>query len=220
MFNALLPKRCSVCDMHDTHGFCADCRQLLPWIMTGCEICGTELLEVGVCGACQARRPYYDHAVIPFKYREPVSRQIQTLKYHEQLVHASNLGAMICMRVWKDPQPLPEVLIPVPLHSARLRQRGYNQAMEIARWVGKELGIEVNYKLLARVKNTASQTGLGEKERHVNMRGAFQATLPMKYARVGLVDDVVTSGSTVNAAARALKRAGVETVSVWAAART
>ena len=220
VLNALVPERCPVCAVRANRGFCADCRQLLPWIMTGCEICGAELPEVGVCGDCQARRPHYDHAVIPFKYRAPVAEQIQTLKYHRQLRHADTLGAMICGRVWKESCPMPDVLIPVPLHPRRLRQRGFNQALEIARRIGGELGVEVRHSSLARIKNTVSQTGLGERQRRRNVKGAFHAAAAIRHAHVALVDDVVTSGSTADAAARALKRAGVETVSVWAAAKT
>ena len=226
LLDALVPKRCPVCAARAGRGFCDDCRPLLPWIRIGCEICGAELHETGVCGicgvcgSCQARRPYYDHAVIPFKYHAPISDQIQTLKYHRQLRHADDLGAMICRRVWKDPGAAPDVLIPVPLHPRRLRQRGFNQALEIARRIGGELGIEVSHSLLTRVKNTVSQTGLGERQRRRNLTGAFHAAAPIKHAWVALVDDVVTSGSTVNAAARALKAAGAETVSVWAVAKT
>ncbi len=220
LLNSLLPKRCPLCAAHTTQAFCADCRRLLPWITTACEVCGAALHEVGVCGRCQSRPPYYDHAVIPFKYRTPVSTQIQALKYHDQLRYAAALGAMICQRAWKDPRAAPDVLIPVPLHRKRLRQRGFNQALEIARRIGKELGIEVSHSLLERIKNTVPQTTLDKAERRRNVKGAFQTTPTPPPAHVALVDDVVTSGSTVNAAARALKRAGVKTVSVWAAART
>ncbi len=220
LLNALVPERCPVCAVRASPGFCGDCRRLLPWIMTGCEVCGTELYEVGVCGGCQSRRPHYDHAVIPFKYRAPVSDHIQTLKYNRQLRHAGSLGAMICRQVWKDQSPAPDLLIPVPLHPRRLRQRGFNQALEIARRIGAELGIDVSHSALARIKNTVSQTGLGERQRRRNVKGAFQAPAPIRHAHVALVDDVVTSGSTANAAARELKRAGVEMVSVWAAAKT
>ena len=223
MLNALVPDRCPTCHLRAAHanrGFCADCQPLLPWIIIGCEICGVELYEVGVCGSCQTRPPYYDHAVIPFQYRAPVSAQIQTLKYHRQLRHAGSLAAMLCRRVWQDPHPAPDVLIPVPLHPRRLRQRGYNQALEIARFVGRELGVEVSHRLLARIKDTMPQVGLGERERRRNVKGAFQTTTTDLPAHIALIDDVVTSGSTINVAARALKDAGVSIVSVWAAARS
>ena len=176
--------------------------------------------EVGVCGACQARPPKYHRAIIPFQYRAPVAAHIQRLKYNGQLRHADALAAMICRRVWRDSRAPPSLLIPVPLHPRRLRQRGFNQALEIARRIGVELGIKVSHNILARSKNTPTQTGLGERLRRKNVANAFHATAPITHHHVALIDDVVTSGSTVNAAAKALRKAGVETVSVWAAART
>ncbi len=217
---AMLPERCLLCTERIQQPFCIDCMQLLPWIAIGCEICGAQLSEVGVCGRCQAQPPYYDNVIIPFQYRSPIAEQIQRLKYNRKLRYASPLAAMILQRVWKSPQPPPQVLIPMPLHRHRLRQRGFNQALEIAKPIGNQLGIEVNYSLLARIKNTASQTGLNVKQRHKNVRGAFQVMRPITMKHVALIDDVVTSGNTVNTAARALKRAGVKTVSVWAVART
>ena len=217
--DSLLPKRCAVCAKCADGGFCTDCQALLPWIAIACECCGAQLREAGVCGACQKRHPHFDRAIIPFKYRAPVSDKIQTLKYNRQLRHADALGAMICQRARYDAHPPPQVLIPVPLHAKRLRQRGFNQALEIARRVGAQLGIDIDYSTLTRVKNTRPQTGLGELMRRRNVSGAFHAA-STNYAHIALIDDVVTSGSTVNAAARALKRAGVKSVSVWAAATT
>lgn len=222
--NALLPPRCALCRARAGHGFCDDCRPLLPWILAACEVCGAPLPEAaiadaGVCGACQKRRPHYDHALIPFRYGAPVAGQIQSLKYHRQLRFAVGLGAMICARAWKDPRPPPDVLVPVPLHRRRLRARGFNQSLEIARRVGAELGIEVRYEMLARIRHTAPQTSLSRAERQRNVQGAFRAATAVP-AHVALIDDVVTSGSTANAAARELKRAGARMVSIWAAART
>ena len=220
LIDSLLPKRCPLCSTRTNQGFCTNCQQLLPWIISGCEICGSELHEVGVCGNCLSIRPHYDHSVIPFRYSEPVSGKIQALKYHYQLQYVSTLSEMICLRVWKDPYPLPQVLIPVPLHRNRLRQRGFNQALEIAKVIGRQLGIAVNSSLLERDTDTAPQTALGEAERISNLNHAFKATCPIRLAHVALVDDVVTSGSTVNAAARTLKHAGVDTVSILAVATT
>jgi len=225
LLDALLPKRCPLCHARAAHGFCDDCRPLLPWIMAACEVCGAPLPEIAagpessVCGACQKRRPHYDRALIPFRYGQPVSGQIQALKYHAQLRYAAALGAMICARAWKDPRPPPDAIVPVPLHRRRLRARGFNQSLEIARRIGAELGIEVRHDLLARIRHTAPQTSLSRAERPRNVQGAFRAATAAP-AHVALIDDVVTSGSTANAAARELKRAGARTVSIWAAART
>ncbi|MGI9310398.1 MAG: ComF family protein [bacterium] len=222
LLDALLPRRCPICAARG-NGFCPDCRELLPWIVVGCEVCGMELHQAGVCGECQSGRRYYDRAVIPFKYSEPVSAQIKALKYRGQLRHAHDLAAMICTRVWNDSREMPAVLVPIPLHRKRLRQRGFNQSLEVARSIGDELGIEVDHALLARIKHTIPQTGLSKSARAKNVKGAFQANTKAKanaIAHIALVDDVVTSGSTANEAARALKAAGVKTVSIWAAART
>lgn len=223
LLDALLPKRCALCSAHAASGFCVDCWPLLPWITVGCEVCGTELQTAGLCGACQAHPPYYDHAIIPFRYGMPIAGQIQMLKYHNQLYYANALGAMLSQRVWQDPHALPDVLIPVSLHRKRLRRRGFNQALEIARGVGATLGVRVDYRSLHRIKNTYPQTTLRRAERPRNVQGAFRATPRAEYTphykHVALVDDVVTTGSTANAAARALKKSGVETVSIWAVAR-
>ena len=221
LFDALLPPRCALCAAVASGGFCGDCRELLPWISAACEICGAEMQVAGVCGECLAHRPHYDHAVIPFRYRAPIAGQIQTFKYQDRLRNVAPLAAGICARVWQQPTatPLPDVIVPVPLHQKRLRQRGFNQALLLARAVGDELGVDVNGDWLARVKHTKTQTGLGKRARAENVRGAFVAAdRPPPF--VALIDDVVTSGSTVNACARALKNAGVESVGVWAAART
>ncbi|CAJ2376060.1 MAG: Competence protein F [Arenicellales bacterium IbO2] len=221
VFDALLPRRCALCAARAERGFCGDCRQMLPWITRACEICGAELPAgaPGVCGGCQAEEPpSYDRAVIPFRYCEPVAGQIRLLKYRDQLGHAAALGAMLSLHARRARPPHPDALMPVPLHGKRLRLRGFNQAMEIAKSVGRELGIEVRHRELRRIKNTVPQVGLSHAARRSNVRGAFRAS-PLRGMHIALVDDVVTSGSTVDAAARALKRAGAETVSVWAVAR-
>lgn len=224
LLNAFLPERCPVCTDRSARGFCDRCRELLPWILSGCEVCGAALAETvsasGVCGACLTKPPAFNRAVIPFQYRAPVSDHIKTLKYNQRLRHADSLAAMVSRRVWLDSHAPPDVIIPVPLHPRRLRMRGFNQALEIARSIGNELGIKVDHTALARIRHTASQTGLGSRQRRGNVKGAFKAIAPIRGKHVALVDDVVTSGSTAHAAARALKAAGVETVSLWAAARS
>ncbi len=237
-FSAWLPKRCPLCAAPVSSGFCGHCRPLLPWITAACQTCGAELppqdvawhaeqseqteqawlagQSARVCGACLAQPPYYDHAVIPFKYLPPVAEHIRALKYHQQLRFADALGAMICERAALTPRP--DALAPVPLHPRRLRQRGYNQALEIARCMGRRLGIEVCHSSMARIKNTTPQVSLSKTARQRNVQGAFYAAAS-QYRHIAVVDDVVTSGSTVNAAARALRAAGAETISIWAAAR-
>ena len=220
--DALIPKRCQLCATPNRHGICVDCHGLLPWIGVGCEVCGTPLPEAGVCGDCQRQPRHYERGLIPFRYESPIASHIHHLKYNQQLRYADFLGAMMCQQIWQDAGVLPEIIIPVPLHPRRLRQRGFNQALEIARRIGEELGLEVDYTSLLRVKDTVAQVGLSGAARRQNVRGAFRVRnqAAVRGTHVALVDDVVTSGSTVTAAAHALKRAGVTRVSVWAAAKT
>lgn len=135
------------------------------------------------------------------------------------------MGKMLSLWVVKNPAQWPDTIVPMPLHRKRIVQRGFNQATEIARVLNKQLGIAIDQTLLKRVKNTVTQTGLNEKMRQQNMRKAFIGKVcvgknPDSYRHVALLDDVVTSGNTVNAAAKTLIDTGVERVSVWAIAKT
>ncbi len=228
--NFLLPEKCALCRCISNLGFCIKCQKLLPWTECACAVCGIHLHEPGVCGRCQIRRPVYQHSIIPFRYAPPVSTNIQALKYAEQLSYAVAMGKILSLSIAKDPTPWPDLIVPIPLHRKRMAQRGFNQASEIARVLSKQLGIPINYSLIKRVKNTVTQTGLNEKKRQQNMNKAFIGTRhagktstgknATPYQHVALLDDVVTSGSTVNAAAKALLDVGIRYVSVWAIAKT
>ena len=243
--NYLLPEKCALCCCLSNLGFCINCQKLLPWNECVCEVCSIHLPEPGVCGRCQTRRPVYQNSSIPFRYQSPVSEQIQALKYSEQLPYAVAMGKMLALRIAKNtaqwsvrgsvqesvqesvqgPSKYPDTIVPMPLHRKRIAWRGFNQATEIARVLSKQLGIPISHALLKRVKNTVPQTGLNGKMRQQNMINAFVGATnarktPYPHLHVALLDDVVTSGSTVNAATKALLDAGVERVSVWAIAKT
>ncbi len=220
-----MPEKCALCRCVSNLGFCINCQKLLPWTECACEICSIHLSEAGVCGHCQAHRPVYQDSIIPFRYKSPISDQIQALKYSNQLSYAVAMGKMLSLWVVKNPAQWPDTIVPMPLHRKRIVQRGFNQATEIARVLNKQLGIAIDQTLLKRVKNTVTQTGLNEKMRQQNMRKAFIGKVcvgknPDSYRHVALLDDVVTSGNTVNAAAKTLIDTGVERVSVWAIAKT
>jgi ComF family protein len=116
--------------------------------------------------------------------------------------------------------PLPDLILPVPLHRQRLRVRGFNQSLEIARPIGRHFGIPVTSRLCRRVRATPAQTGLDRKTRRKNLRQAFQLNGGVQGQAIALLDDVVTTGSTVTELARLLKRSGASRVDVWAVART
>jgi len=143
------------------------------------------------------------------------------MKFHGSLTAAHALGLLLADRVSEGDGPLPDALLPVPLHPSRLRQRGFNQSSEIACRVGRRLKIPVLRGACRRVRATAPQSSrLNARERRTNVEGAFAACGPLDHLRaVAIVDDVVTTGATVSELARVVRRAGVHRVEVWACAR-
>jgi ComF family protein len=170
-----------------------------------------------LCGACQRKPPPWDAAWAPFRYGWPLDRLEARYKFGRDLA-----GGRTLAELWRRaPAPaLPLLILPVPLHRARLRQRGYNQALELARPLGRALGVPVRHDALLRSRATAAQTELDASSRRRNVRGAFVlsggAALP---PHVALLDDVMTTGATLAECTRVLKRAGVARVDVWALAR-
>ena len=191
-----------------------------------CTICA-DTLDTGVeadikeqrCGHCQTHRPAYDRVSAALRYGEPVDRLIQDLKFNNKLYLAPVLGDILTKYIIDQQRPLPDVLLPVPLHRARLRRRGYNQSLEIARSIGRQLGIKIDPRLAIRTRNTEPQSSLRPTPRARNVRRAFKVAKPIKNRRIALIDDVMTTGHTVNALAEILKKAGAKEVLVWVVAR-
>ncbi len=170
------------------------------------------------CGQCLQRPPPLAEAHAACLYGFPVDRLLPRFKFHHDLA-AGRLLAQLMADAF-GPLPLPQALVPIPLHRARLRQRGYDQALELARPLARLLQLPLLADALRRRRDTAPQSRLDAGQRRRNLRGAFVlqpgATLP---AHVVLVDDVMTTGATLHAAATALRRAGVARVDAWVCAR-
>jgi ComF family protein len=149
-----------------------------------------------------------------------VPQLVGALKFHGRLSCARLLGQYLAGALDEIGAERPELVLPIPLHRARLRERGYNQAVEIAREVGQALNLTVDSASCGRKLATPPQTGLEQRERRKNLRGAFDLCQPIRAHHVAILDDVVTTGSTVTELARLLKRAGIQRVDVWAVART
>jgi len=145
---------------------------------------------------------------------------VSAAKFRGRLNVARLLSECLLLSLRERMVPLPELLIPVPLHPRRLSERGYNQALEVARPLGRTLRVRLDTASCIRVQATAPQAGLEKEARKRNIRGAFQTIRPPSARHVALVDDVVTTGSTVSELTKVLKQAGVERVDVWAVART
>jgi ComF family protein len=217
--------RCHGCGARVARGpLCAGCASALPWNDSACRTCGLPLppapaLRPRACSECLLEAPPQDATWAAFTYRAPVAGQIQDLKFRGQLAGAHVLGALLAERLARRPQPLPQLLIPVPLHVGRLRRRGYNQALELARELGRRLSIPLALDAAQRVRATGAQTRLPAAARRHNVRGAFGVAAAVRGRHVALVDDVVTTGATVAELAAAARAAGAARIEVWAAAR-
>ncbi|PPU93962.1 ComF family protein [Xanthomonas albilineans] len=218
----LLPERCLVCTEPGAPGLdlCPACCDALPWNAHACRHCALPLPGLDadqLCGACQRRRPPLHLVVSACVYAAPVDGLLRRFKFHQDLVAGRLLAALLQARCAALPRP--QALLPIPLHTARLRERGYDQALELARPLARALDVPVCHGL-QRVRATVAQSELDARARRRNLRGAFAvpdpAVLP---AHVALIDDVMTTGATLHAAAQALRRAGVTRVDAWVVAR-
>lgn len=218
----LYPARCLLCGAPGDSGrnLCAPCLLDLPHNLTACKLCALPLTqhEDEICGACLKRAPPFDGSIIPFRYAPPLDHLLLGLKFNHQLINARLLGGLMAGAIADREEVLPDCIVPVPLHRSRLRGRGYNQALELARPIAKQLAIPLMPELVIRTTETVAQSSLEKKARKQNIRGVFTAGEGMP-ERIAIVDDVVTTGSTVNELAKVLRRAGAKQVVVWACAR-
>jgi len=168
------------------------------------------------CGACLRRPPEFDAALAAFEYRFPVDRLVQRFKFAGDLA----VGRWLAQRLAAIACPRPDLVVVPPLAPARLRTRGFNQALEIARVVGAATGAPVDARAIAKTRETSPQPGLGGRARRQNLRGAFGVVRPMAGLHVAIVDDVMTTGATLESAATALLQAGAARVDAWVVART
>lgn len=226
---ALWPPRCLLCESAASGGLdlCDMCRAALPYNRRACLRCAMPIAVVDdlngqsvalVCGRCLRRPPPQAHARAAFVYGFPLDRLLPRAKFHGDLSSTRLLAALMTSALGEAERP--QALVPVPLHTGRLRERGYDQALELARPLAHGLGLPLRDDLLRRTRATAAQSRLDASQRRRNLRGAFAVRGDCEVpAHVALVDDVMTTGATVHAAALALLRAGVTRVDVWVCAR-
>ena len=199
---------------------CSECEADLPRTGRACAICASPVAGHAIaCTACLARRPAFDAVLAPYRYEFPIVELVHRLKYGGQVAVARILGTLLARRIAERGPIAIDALLPVPLHAAREARRGYNQAGEIARFAGEILGLPVARNLATRVRATEEQAGLPAIVRRINVSGAFAVRDAQLPHAVAIVDDVMTTGSTADALARELKRAGCRRVEVWAVAR-
>jgi ComF family protein len=214
----LLPGSCLLCAADSAAGLlCPACAADLPRLPPAlCPQCGDGTTLGERCGACLKDPPAFARTLALFRYEFPVDRLIQALKYGHQLPLAAWFGAGLAHKLNASEHDL---VLPLPLHPSRLRTRGFNQSLEIARPVARALGLALDAALLSRTRATPPQADLPLKERARNVRGAFACAGDLGGRRILLIDDVMTTGSTLREAARILKLHGAGTITVAVAAR-
>lgn len=198
---------------------CPACLADLPhYALPHCPKCAIPSPDGEVCGACLHHPPAYDHSLAAFSYVFPVNQLIPALKYHSRLAIAQVLGQHLAHAVAARPRP--DLLIPMPLHPRRLRQRGFNHATEIAREVAADLNLSLELSICERVRDTPPQVALAYGQRRRNVRDAFVCHGDVAGKRVALIDDVMTTGTSLDELAKTLKKAGAGEVETWVVART
>lgn len=224
------PSQCAVCHAWQAHRLCTACRDRHLRPMPRCLQCGIDVPEgIRVCGACLTDPPAFDACIAAAEHTHPWNRLVAQLKFHEGLDLVAPLGALLHQaighRQTTHALPRPRWIVPVPLADARLAGRGYNQAWELARWLGtRSPGSTARADLVLRLRDTAHQLQLTAAQRRANLRAAFMVeptqAPDIRGADIALVDDVMTTGATAHEVAHQLKRAGAAHVQVWVVTRT
>ncbi len=224
---AAWPGLCAVCRDWCRDGLCEPCLQRFAPLRPRCAHCARVLpAPTPQCGECVRTASAFTACVAGADYADPWDQLIAGFKFHQKTELAAALCTLLlrAVRATDDGTPRPAWLLPVPLSQQRLRERGYNQAWELARRLARRLGVPARADVLQRSRDTAHQIGMTRAEREHNLRDAFwiepRSRHRLQGAFVALVDDVFTTGATAHSSALALTRAGAARVDVWAVART
>jgi ComF family protein len=209
LLHAVLPPTCCLCGAQGDEAdldLCTVCLKCLP-------------LNAPADDASSLFVQTLVRVLVPFQYAYPVDQLVRGLKFRGERVYARVLGTLLARSFRALRQSPPQLIVPIPLHAQRYRERGFNQSHELARFAAARLGIALDTRCIVRKLRTLEQSGLSLTQRRRNVRGAFEVVRPISAQRVALVDDVLTTGSTALAAAHAVLQAGVPEVELWAVAR-
>jgi len=231
------PPRCQLCGSrhHLLYGgqLCAACAADFRLNKTPCQVCavpmnvskGGKSPQSSTCGQCTKTSPVYDYCWSPFVYSQPLEWMIQQLKFNQKLNFAPLLSNLMAEKICENvSQHLfennkPDVIIPMPLHNRRLKQRGFNQSHLLIKPIAKILELPIDLNSCKRVRDTEHQTGKNARQRQQNIKNAFAFDNRRSYQHVTIFDDVVTTGSSVSELSKILKTGGVKRVDVWCLAR-
>ena len=213
---------CLLCRARTTTYVCKGCEAdlLFPEYMR-CLVCAAQTTSTTlVCGECVAGGPSFDITEVLYSYRFPVDRIIKTGKYEDKPELIAHLADKLSDKLMQRITSMPDALVPVPLHPARLRDRGFNQSLIIAKRIAAKLHLPVIDTAMARVVDRPPQSALNGTARQRNIRGVFKSKQKTDVQHIAIVDDVITTGATANELALVLRKAGCVEIEVWAIART
>lgn len=222
-----LKPHCFLCVTNQTqkHGLCQDCLNDLTWVpAASCPQCGL-ISDGNLCGSCVSSPPHFNATHAVFLYAYPIDAMIQHYKYGASLSLSQSFGQLIHekIRLINNFDAI-DLIIPMPMHPTRLKERGFNQALEIAKVLDKSFNknntSKLNYQSVIRQTLTPPQASLPLKERVKNIKGAFKINKNITGKRIAIVDDVMTTGASLNELAKTLKQAGATHVECWVIART
>ena len=225
LVDLVYPWTCEMCGVNTNNkSICDQCELYLPWCYADrrCDVCGLPITggtsHILICGQCQKQAPHFDHLSAAFWYQPPINHFITQYKYLNRWENVRTLTELSKQSLKSSSKN--RIVIPVPSHDSRIRQRGFNAVNELVKVLKKGCQFEYQDKLVKRIKNTQSQTGKTKAQRRKNVSNAFEINQFINAEHVLIIDEVVTTGATVNELSRCLKQAGVRKVSVWAMART
>ena len=221
-------QNCLLCDepAEAEMPICVACEAEMPWLGEHCQTCALPLPEAGLtCDGCLLEPPAYEQVAVPWRYDFPVDSLITRFKHNAKWPFGHLLADVLSQYLqhrFDEDLPRPDALLPVPLAAKRLRQRGFNQAAMLARWLSRQLDLPCEENVVHRIQDTSAQQDLDAKARKRNLRNAFALTTDahVKGRHLALVDDVLTTGATAQALARLLMNAGAVRVDVYCLART
>ncbi|MBV8802513.1 MAG: ComF family protein [Gammaproteobacteria bacterium] len=224
METLLLPYTCILCKKMPipVRDLCSECEQCLPTLNKSCARCAYPISESIYCESCETIEPPYDSIHTLYLYKAPIMQFILELKFKHVLVNARLLGELMAQKiknVWYADKALPDIILPIPLHFSRMKERGFNQAVEIARPIAKVIQRPLVYDIAQRIKATSAQATLNLAERRQNMQQAFIIRKNISHLHIAVIDDVITTGETIREFCKMLKQSGAAKIDVWCCAR-
>ncbi len=209
---------CILCGAFSRDGvWCKACDADLPRLNNArCPVCGLPSINGDICGRCLKHPPSFSATSAAFAYAFPIDKLIQAVKFSDHLALVDKLADALLPQIISRP----DLIIAMPLHPSRLRERGFNQSHLLAQRLAKSLDISLLTDACARTRNTSPQSLLPWQERGKNMRGAFTCSSDLSGEHIAIVDDVMTTGTSIEELARTLRQAGATRISAWVLART